>query len=859
MDGDRSAARDALRAASASLADGIARIRVASAVRGGGAPLEEGESFVSARAGGGGTPLMPSGASLRGQLTQFLPGGLGFSGVARAGGSSGERTILASDSSVGGAFQILNGYETGVNTPLTDGERGESFGRQPEESVFGLGLGAFSSRPARGLIDDDKVSQEYDVARGGGFLSSVAGVGTRNQINRTDDRRPAAQQDPEGLGLYGPHSSEALVCGGTIARGLQGQFPDRFCIKKSCRFSSHAAKSSLGRLHPGAYYVKANDAHAYSELCLTAAAAALAPGGLLSSRTNMTGWKAIFRQLEDQLAAGQGGTEEEVEAQAVGLAGFAEQVLKTPYAITPMRGARRRVRMLGDDEEDELDPQESINAGGVTDLLQQLEDSVAHLRGELGIHPPESRYITLHGGVGALGEDVVQLHDDYTRLAQGLSANGVHVNDAKAEATTARMEAAALASELAQWRGAACTTAAMDGLRRELREVKADRATLEDTVLAIATAVNGLIGQMGQSAGQPSEDVDARLAAHAAAVNGRLDSIRQEMKGGGITVGGVVFSGQEAAMDWARIHLPPNTYQCIGGMNYAMCLISEAVVHQEDMMKREEHGERVKRTFMQSAQVLSVHSSYPPVLDGAKATKRDGGVDFLELKSYKQWKPVDGEGTSKKITEGVERSFDLIKNAIDSTFGMKPQARVVLLDLVTEFKMLFHELFVMEVNLFYETTLNKVGGEHPSEASKTQCWALVAKLLKTIFQATHKARRFATEAGGPDMDPLRTNGYFFYAALEELRVLKEFSRVKWRRHEEFGYNMLGFVFENSVSKAVLDARPNPILKVTGFEGQLQTIKASMDQIQTNLAQIRTHAGMPAMKPLAKKAKVAEID
>jgi hypothetical protein len=165
----------------------------------------------------------------------------------------------------------------------------------------------------------------------------------------------------------------------------------------------------------------------------------------------------------------------------------------------------------------------------------------------------------------------------------------------------------------------------------------------------------------------------------------------------------------------------------------------------------------------------------------------------------------------------------------------------------------------MEVNLFYETTLNKVGGEHPSEASKIQCWALVMKLLKTIFQATHKARRFATEAGGPDMDPLRTNGYFLYAALEELRVLKEFSRVKWRRHEEFGYNMLGFVFENSVSKVVLDARPNPILKVNGFDEQLRTIKATMDQIQANVAQVRAHAGMPAMKPLAKKAMVAEID
>lgn len=109
------------------------------------------------------------------------------------------------------------------------------------------------------------------------------------------------------------------------------------------------------------------------------------------------------------------------------------------------------------------------------------------------------------------------------------------------------------------------------------------------------------------------------------------------------------------------------------------------------------------------------------------------------------------------------------------------------------------------------------------------------------------------------MDPLRTNGYFFYVALEELWVLKDFSRVKWRGHEEFGYNTLGFVFENSVLKAVLDARRNPILKVTGQEGQLQTIKASMDQIQTNLAQIRTNVGMPAMRPLAKKAKVAEID
>ncbi len=96
MDGDRQSARDALRAVQVTLADGLARLWVASSVRGGGAPPEEGESFVTAWAGGG-TTLLPSGASLRGQLSQFLPRGLGFSGVAREGGSSGERTILPSD------------------------------------------------------------------------------------------------------------------------------------------------------------------------------------------------------------------------------------------------------------------------------------------------------------------------------------------------------------------------------------------------------------------------------------------------------------------------------------------------------------------------------------------------------------------------------------------------------------------------------------------------------------------------------------------------------------------------------------------------------------------------------------------
>ncbi len=176
-----------------------------------------------------------------------------------------------------------------------------------------FGLGAFSSRPPRGSADDNDSNKDYDAARVG-FRSSVAGVGAGYQL-KSDAKCLAAHQDPVGLDLYGPHASGESICGGTIARGLQGQFPHRFCLKGGCRFTSHAAKSSLGRLQLGAYNVKATDAHAYSELCLSAVAAALAPGELLSSRNNMfvckwldcfelkSTWEILFQPKHSEIAS----------------------------------------------------------------------------------------------------------------------------------------------------------------------------------------------------------------------------------------------------------------------------------------------------------------------------------------------------------------------------------------------------------------------------------------------------------------------------------------------------------------------------------------------------------------------------
>jgi hypothetical protein len=114
------------------------------------------------------------------------------------------------------------------------------------------------------------------------------------------------------------------------------------------------------------------------------------------------GWKAIIRQLIDQLAAGEVAPAE-AAAMGAGLSEFADRVLKTPYAITPMRASRRKVRMSDDDSDG------GGSEGGGFDgpdpvvgpsILQRLGDSIGLLRGELGVCAQGARYLTLHGGVG---------------------------------------------------------------------------------------------------------------------------------------------------------------------------------------------------------------------------------------------------------------------------------------------------------------------------------------------------------------------------------------------------------------------------------------------------------------------------
>ena len=144
-----------------------------------------------------------------------------------------------------------------------------------------------------------------------------------------------------------------------------------------------------------------------------AEAAALAPEGLLQTPHGVSVWKAIIWQLEDQHT--DGAAEPEVIAtQAMGLSEFALRFQQTPYATLPMRPCRRA-------RSKEKDESTSVENGGTHAILQCLEDSMVSLQGAIWVLVLAARYITLHGGVGELGAEVIGLQHELLGVAQGVT------------------------------------------------------------------------------------------------------------------------------------------------------------------------------------------------------------------------------------------------------------------------------------------------------------------------------------------------------------------------------------------------------------------------------------------------------
>ena len=167
----------------------------------------------------------------------FFPGGLS------SGASFHGDTILPL-ASTGHSFTVIPGLEDQVTSPLSsahgelyEGQDGTMRGEPPRGSPAGR----------FGDLHSLRFGDPHDL-EGVGFEDArdfVPKTGDTTKRSGNSSRLFTVRPERGGLCLYGPHNPGSRICGGVIARGAQGQFPDRFCLKTDCRFTTHTTKSYL--------------------------------------------------------------------------------------------------------------------------------------------------------------------------------------------------------------------------------------------------------------------------------------------------------------------------------------------------------------------------------------------------------------------------------------------------------------------------------------------------------------------------------------------------------------------------------------------------------------------------------------
>ena len=291
---------------------------------------------------------------------------------------------------------------------------------------------------------------------------------------------------------------------------------------------------------------------------------------------------------------------------------------------------------------------------------------------------------------------------------------------------------------------------------------------------------------------------------------------------------------------------------------FALCMPSDEVIYKDDMQGDEMHAVRMLQNPMQSVVILLVNTTIPPILEGPKdSSLREAKHDFNAARTFDDWMPVGSlGGTAKNLTSGVVRAFDRIQGTINLTLG-SPQAKGVMMELRGEFITHFRAIFTTEDTSYYQEILGKTGGAPPHTAEvKATCWALVTKLLKVLFQEIHKVRMFASELGNIRDDNARVNGLFLYAALKELRVLREFASHDYRRHPKYNQCVVLHLFNTSLPRSVYEKRADnagrDALRFNRTEMGLAEHKLFLERLESAVGSIRAHLNMPL--PAARNKK-----
>ncbi len=416
-------------------------------------------------------------------------------------------------------------------------------------------------------------------------------------------------------------------------------------------------------------------------------------------------------------------------------------------------------------------------------------------------------YVMVHGGLQGSWDKLRALErrvvDDRKVLASKADDLQVGLILTQAKATWNK---ATVAESLVDQLITMGSTGRIAELSKDLKHLTAPIWKLDDTMekaseffLNLSTHVSMFSGSgSAASAGLvPIEDFQKFKVAH----DNSLATIRQELNGRAIKIGGFDFSGEDACIAFAHEHLTQElTYHCIPSLMFAMCMPLDEVIYKDDMQGDEMHAVWTSHNPIKLAVILLVNTTIPPILEGPKdSSLREAKHDFNAACTFEDWMPVGSlGGTSKNLTRGVVRAFNMIKGTISLTLG-SPQVKAVMMELHGEFITHFWAIFATEVMSYYLEILGKMGGAPPHTAEvKVTCWALVTKLLKVLFMEVHKGRMFVAELGNIRDDNARVNGLFLYATLEELRVLREFASHDFRRHPKFNQCIVLHLFDTSL-------------------------------------------------------------
>ena len=188
-----------------------------------------------------------------------------------------------------------------------------------------------------------------------------------------------------------------------------------------------------------------------------------------------------------------------------------------------------------------------------------------------------------------------------------------------------------------------------------------------------------------------------------------LALLRQEMGGGGYTIGSLLFTTLEESNTYCNLHFPPKSYDCIVGLMGLMGSVTDSVsvVCQSKADDRMLIGARTNLTPKQSRIIASFSVTYPVILASPKAGHSQG-YDSGAMKAFKDLDFGDCQKVlAFTLTGRMQTEVLALKGHFDAQLCLHPQAKD-LCPKILQAAMDFWNAYVPPLALFYTKLLSKV-------------------------------------------------------------------------------------------------------------------------------------------------------